>query len=1798
MPIQTDLSRAPYYDDYNEKDNYHRILFKPSVAVQVRELNQLQTILQNQIERFGDNVYKRGTIIDGCNFIFFNDLPYVKINDTQLDGAPVNVSRFKGMFAKNAKNLIAKIVETSDGFEATAPNLNTLHVQYLNSGASGNSFAFSRGQTITIYDPALRLFEADVITKSAGFSNNDNLVILSAIAISNSLGGSSFVNSTGGACTFSVGEVVTHSVTGAQAEIRQVNSTANQQTTILKIRPLADNLRVGNSASWQFTLNANATITSAQTNITASLDHVIGSGAYGSIITDAQGGVRSVIIQGGGQEYYVEPYITVSYNSRNMNSNVNSLINSLNITSKNYMAKVAVNDDATAIGNGVGIAVSEGIIYQKGHFTRVTEQFVVVDKYNPRSNNVVGFDTKEEIITFRQDSNLLDNAAGTLNRNAPGADRLKLTPYLTIKTKEEADSNNQFLPIIEYNLGKPFRQRKGTQFNSIAKELAQRTYEQSGNYVLDQFLVSTESIEAINEGATKYRVNVDPGTAYIDGYRIQTFAPYSVDADKATDTLVKNTSIQLKYGNYILVNEFAGWINSTIGGNILLKGSKAEYVTKSGNSSGPSQFPEPSGTAGGTTVGKAKVRNVSWVSGSPGTPDAIYAIHLFDIRMAPGKNFATNVKSVFWNGVDNKNALGDVILNSANQAVLSDVSSSGLIFPVGASAIKNINAVSYTYRSAIRDGTLNADGTFKATIAQNPNEVFPYQSYLNESDKETLVLITTANAQASVNASGGVSVSGCTTVTGTGTKFNTDFTPGDYIKIYNATDGEIRRIVSIANATSMTINHSTANAYVSANAVLFFPQYAPIPLAGRTNRTANLESNTTLTIYVGNTLVSSANASLDFNVRHTDPVVPKRVIRKAFVRLNTSTNLANTQGPWCLGVPDIFRLRDVFLGDTVEFIGNTTNISANTIVFNNTDLENGDVVTYATAVSNSVVFVGNTTFIVQGNNTANGFLVLGNTKVSQFVANQAVVYNVGTGNTVIGGLANGSTYFVIVANTTAIQLKATTTGAAINLTSVPTSSQPGHFLNIKNVIDGLSNNQQYYVVNATANGVKLSTTEGGTPIGIYANSGTSTLQYLQYVKPRVKNSIRSAFWIDHNQRKDYYDLGYLYKQPGYVLPPYHDILVQFDAFTVSKHGLKTISSYPIRDDLSLANNNSAVHTLEIPELLHDNGEYFDLRDSLDLRPYRDNTAIITKNHKLATLNPIDFDGFVSNTTFYFEGGNKKFPTPLAPCDLTYEQYLGRVDAVVLSGNGQVKIIEGTPSLNPREPRISDSVVLLNHLIVQPYPSLPKVLGSELEIYMDKKIQNVTAVERRRENYVVSTPKLPSGSRTTQQKPYTMKDIASLERRIADLEYYVSLSFTEDRVNNLQIPSSVDSAENRFKFGFFVDNFTTGDFAEINDPHYYAQIFGFELGPRKRQFKLNYKFNLADVETAKCLSGDKILLPSRSVSIITQNKATEPTTVNVSVTETVLTTTGTEITTTTTRIVSIPAEEWEQIRAAATSNTAANTGAQSSTTTTAGNTNVEYATVTKSRVVDVADGERTIDNLTIRNLSYNNVLYNEFVASKLGGTITFSYNGYNWYYRGGYYGYYNGYYNGFFYGYTNPGIILERYQGGSWTPVQISSYALSPRINTIGYYGNPSTYYYAGWTANYTYTASNETRFRFRNLYAWWWGYNLYLSLRYPVSKQETQFYTVQEPVQITVGSTSSSANTTSVYTVDSATGTATRTELVTSVSVVSNTQSVTTSLFNPKPSALMRTDQLFNLPENMNSPYIDLLSYIQSDINS
>ena len=89
MAQQTNLNVSPYFDDYNENDGYYKVLFKPGYPVQARELTTLQSILQNQIERFGKHFFKEGSKVIPGN-IGFNPFYYaVQLNNTYL-GVPVS----------------------------------------------------------------------------------------------------------------------------------------------------------------------------------------------------------------------------------------------------------------------------------------------------------------------------------------------------------------------------------------------------------------------------------------------------------------------------------------------------------------------------------------------------------------------------------------------------------------------------------------------------------------------------------------------------------------------------------------------------------------------------------------------------------------------------------------------------------------------------------------------------------------------------------------------------------------------------------------------------------------------------------------------------------------------------------------------------------------------------------------------------------------------------------------------------------------------------------------------------------------------------------------------------------------------------------------------------------------------------------------------------------------------------------------------------------------------------------------------------------------------------------------------------------------------------------------------------------------------------------------------------------------------------------------------------------------------------------------------------------------------------
>jgi hypothetical protein len=96
MAVQTNVS--PYFDDFDETKNYVKVLFKPGVAVQSRELTQSQTIVQNQIKQVGNFLFTDSDKVLGPKPIVNLNARTVKLSPLDIRGNPIDVNNFLGTY--------------------------------------------------------------------------------------------------------------------------------------------------------------------------------------------------------------------------------------------------------------------------------------------------------------------------------------------------------------------------------------------------------------------------------------------------------------------------------------------------------------------------------------------------------------------------------------------------------------------------------------------------------------------------------------------------------------------------------------------------------------------------------------------------------------------------------------------------------------------------------------------------------------------------------------------------------------------------------------------------------------------------------------------------------------------------------------------------------------------------------------------------------------------------------------------------------------------------------------------------------------------------------------------------------------------------------------------------------------------------------------------------------------------------------------------------------------------------------------------------------------------------------------------------------------------------------------------------------------------------------------------------------------------------------------------------------------------------------------------------------------------
>ena len=150
MAQQTNLNVSPYFDDFDPNDNYHKVLFKPGYPVQARELSGLQSILQNQIEKFGQHFFKEGAKVIPGNTAYSPEYYAVQLNNSHL-GVPVEyyIDQLIGRKIIGATTGVTAIIKQILKSENSENGNLTLYISYMSSGVEDSSIkVFADGELL------------------------------------------------------------------------------------------------------------------------------------------------------------------------------------------------------------------------------------------------------------------------------------------------------------------------------------------------------------------------------------------------------------------------------------------------------------------------------------------------------------------------------------------------------------------------------------------------------------------------------------------------------------------------------------------------------------------------------------------------------------------------------------------------------------------------------------------------------------------------------------------------------------------------------------------------------------------------------------------------------------------------------------------------------------------------------------------------------------------------------------------------------------------------------------------------------------------------------------------------------------------------------------------------------------------------------------------------------------------------------------------------------------------------------------------------------------------------------------------------------------------------------------------------------------------------------------------------------------------------------------------------------------------------------------------------------------------
>jgi len=645
-------------------------------------------------------------------------------------------------------------------------------------------------------------------------------------------------------------------------------------------------------------------------------------------VTGATSGVSASVIKvNDGSEANTPNFKTLFVKFTGGNSNRRSFANGEVITATGGGGLTANLISSGATGYSALMKINEGVIYAKDHFIRTDPDLLVISKYSSNGSARIGYNVIETIVKEADDSTLLDPASGAYNFAAPGAARLKLTAQFT-RIDTNATASNNFIELIQLKGGEIQSRSDSPQYNLLKDYIAQRTYDESGNYIvsglsprLREHLLTgnNQGVFTAGEGgsASKLVVEVNPGKSYVQGFDIELLQSKRIPIDKATDyNSVEQASALIDYGNYIIADNVVGSWDVNAQGKVSLRSQQANAVSTRNYSL--TSF-------SGSEIGTARVRAIEYHAGTPGLPSAQYRVYLTDINMNAGFGFANAQSIMFSAGAGQANGKADILGSNGKNANTTDPSFDIAVFRLPANAIRRLRDTSGNVDNNFRfeksfDITFGTGGTASVSTG-TASETFSGSGALSTAIGRSNYYIT---ARGSANT-GAISTLRLSTTSGSNTitrsnssiDLTTRFSPGELIRVANTGDFIV---TSVSSTTLNTLTTASATRTgMRVHKLIRQGQVLDFGGSGSTGtaRSITVSSSTQTDFNLQETLGSSLNATVIAELNKVDGQEAAKTVnrnRRVQVRIGAgggTSYVANTTGPWPLGLSDGFKLVSV-----------------------------------------------------------------------------------------------------------------------------------------------------------------------------------------------------------------------------------------------------------------------------------------------------------------------------------------------------------------------------------------------------------------------------------------------------------------------------------------------------------------------------------------------------------------------------------------------------------------------------------------------------------------------------------------------------------------------------------------------------------------------------------------------------------------------------------------------------------------------------------------------------------------------